>query len=177
MLLMIKDILCLLDSEMDFQPSTVMLPKVMPLPKNILFSAPFIHNILIRVYLAYSFAERTVYYYPDYTITPDQLVNHPLGLVTLAPIEGLCKTKAIDECTNECTRCQNECLYNMELHRSGSACNVKGRKVKIHAECPNKFWVEITKVTVCPNKYVICSEMFASEASNVYEKKYFAPKN
>ena len=76
---------------------------------------------------AFSFAERTVYYYPDYTITPDQVVNHPLGLVTLAPIEGLCKTKAIDECTNECTRCQNECLYNMELHRSGSACNVKGK--------------------------------------------------
>ena len=50
----------------------------------------------------------------------------------------------------------------------------KVEKVKIHAECPNKFWVEITKVTVCPNKYVICSEMFAS---NVYEKKYFAPKN
>lgn len=53
----------------------------------------------------------------------------------------------------------------------------KVEKVKIHAECPNKFWVEITKVTVCPNKYVICSEIFATEASNVYEKKYFAPKN
>ena len=73
-----------------------------------------------------AFTERKVYTYPDYSISPDQVVNHPLGLVTLAPIEGLCKTKSIDECTNECTRCQNECLYNMELHRSGSACNVQG---------------------------------------------------
>ena len=52
----------------------------------------------------------------------------------------------------------------------------KVEKVKIHAECPNKFWVEITKVTVCPNKYVICSEMFASEASNVTKKSILLPK-
>ena len=75
---------------------------------------------------AFFLTERTVYAYPDVTISPDQVVDHPLGMVTLAPFEGLCKTKAIDECTNECTRCQNECLYNMELHRSGSACNKKG---------------------------------------------------
>ena len=87
---------------------------------------PFFRAMTNLISDAFFLTERTVYAYPDVTISPDQVVDHPLGMVTLAPFEGLCKTKAIDECTNECTRCQNECLYNMELHRSGSACNKKG---------------------------------------------------
>ena len=48
---------------------------------------------------------------------------------------GLCKTKDVKDCTNECTPCQNTCYYNMELHRSGSPCNDQSKYWCIRLFC------------------------------------------
>ena len=63
---------------------------------------------------------------PEFDLFEDQLTQSSWAIVTLAPKEGLCKTKDAKECTNECTLCQDTCFYNMELHRSASPCNDRG---------------------------------------------------
>ena len=68
----------------------------------------------------------TAYTYPEVNIPTERVSGNSWSIVTLAPKEGLCKTKDAKDCTNECTRCQNSCFYNMELHRSGSPCNDEG---------------------------------------------------
>jgi hypothetical protein len=74
----------------------------------------------------FNFLERDVYIYPSFLISPDKIAGHPWGMVTLAPIEGLCKTKSTEDCIGTCTRCQNSCVYTMELNRPRSACNAEG---------------------------------------------------
>lgn len=71
-------------------------------------------------------AERTVYTYPEVKVTTDQIVGNSWAMITLARKQGHCQAKDANECTNECTRCQNACLYNIELHRSGSPCSTQG---------------------------------------------------
>ena len=57
----------------------------------------------------------------------EKIVGFPYGMITLAPKEGLCKSKNTDECTGECIRCNQACMYQIELHRSGSPCHTDGK--------------------------------------------------
>ena len=59
-------------------------------------------------------------------MNPDKIVGYPYSMITLAPKDDLCKSKSISECTGECVRCNQVCMYQLELHRSGTPCHSDG---------------------------------------------------
>ena len=57
----------------------------------------------------------------------EKIAGSLYSMISFVPKSGQCKTKTPDQCSGECIRCDQSCMYQFELHRPGSPCHTDGK--------------------------------------------------
>ena len=56
----------------------------------------------------------------------EKIAGPKWSMISFVPKKDQCKTKTTDQCSGECIRCDESCMYQFELHRPGSPCHTDG---------------------------------------------------